>query len=403
MKKSTKIIFITALCFLTICSIFFVSYVTFKKDIFTISFYGIDSTHQDTLETIIEEFVITNKNNAKLEFKTLDTNKTLEEQVSKNTNLIFTLHGAMDSNLIEKMIRFDDNSYNGIPQSIRRTGMSVEKDYAIPIALDHFEISYNSKILRAFNGGTPIRSFEELINFANFTKNNYPESGYPFAIAGGNDTTLLQFLSALAESFYGVEGRADLLNEINTFTGQIKENSILNEIFTVIQEWEKNGLIHPDWMNITNENIKTYIELEKPACIFMPLSFHRTIPISDIQYYTTSWLPCANNIIERSLLLPTIVGFSFNTKSISSKNKNLLDINAKNILAHLISEEVQSRISEETGLAPVHATAQALDKQASDVRLWAAASNHVLPSIKEIVFETENETKEFTEWLRKNY
>jgi hypothetical protein len=47
--------------------------------------------------------------------------------------------------------------------------------------------------------------------------------------------------------------------------------------------------------------------------------------------------------------------------------------NAKRYIANFFTEETQTEFSDKTNLAPVHSRAQAYDRQADDVRFWAAS------------------------------
>ncbi len=357
----------------------------------TISFYKINEESQIIFKKIIAETI----NNTQITYNEIEQNEPLSKKILKNTDLLITRHTLNSDILSQEAIEFDSNILNNFPQTIKNTGLHNNKLCAIPLALDHFEISYNNKLLRVFGDGNHIRDIKQLEEFARFSKEKAPESKFPFVVAGGDDSTALLFISAITEALYGKEGYDELIADIQN----LDETPMLDKVLEDIKKWEQAEFIHPNWLEITNDKLLTYIELEKPAVIFMPLSFHRTIPLTDIRQYTTSWIPCAQNLESRSLILPTIIGVPLNNKLIESSNNDSQNINAEIILKKLASQPVQEIITEKTKLAPTHSTAQALDKQASDVRLWAAASKQALPSIEE-VFKTDTEVKQFADWLR---
>lgn len=54
-------------------------------------------------------------------------------------------------------------------------------------------------------------------------------------------------------------------------------------------------------------------------------------------------------------------------------------------LPRLLEAALQDRLGRLTGLAPVNSTAHTIDREADDLRYWAASSGRVLPSIADIL------------------
>ena len=74
--------------------------------------------------------------------------------------------------------------------------------------------------------------------------------------------------------------------------------------------------------------------------------------------------------------------------------------NARRYLTQFFTEEVQTQLSQETKLAPVHSRVQAYDRQADDVRYWAASCpGGALPDLYLAAFQ-RNPSK-FTEFAGK--
>ncbi len=425
-KISKKLLFaIIAVCILIIGvgTTFLVNYLI-NRNILTVSFYDLDDKTRLAIEQTIADTTTASNSNVTFEFIMLDTSLTLEEQVEE-TDIVFTLAGKNAESIVKHSVGVPLEQYDNFPKSIGSTGFFQNTPYAVPIALNHFEISYNAYLLRNYNGGTPLRTFDQLIPFAEYVQRSAPQTGFPFAIAGGDNTTLLLFLSAMVESYYGkdaytqlveilrshpIKSKEDFLNLVQQPLRSTENNleaSTLENLFKTVQTWKQWRLIHPEWMFLTEKNILDFIDLERPAVLFMPLSYHRSIPFDDIRYYTTSWFPAGQSSVSRSLIVPTVLGIPLSDKTVKGANNTEKMVNALSILANLASNSTQGTLNDTTEFAPVHSTAQALDKQASDLRLWAAASDSLLPSIKESAFVTSAEVSVFCElfrtWLKDSY
>ncbi len=399
------------------CTALLVQY-QLNRNVLNVSFYGLDDKTIAAIEqTIIETNTVKNSD-VSFEFMQLDVSLPLEGQVGKS-DILFTLAGKNADSIAQKSVGVPSVLYNNFPKSIASTGFYQNYAYAVPIVLNHFEISYNTFLLRNYNSGNPFRAFDHLIPFATYVQRSAPQTGYPFAIAGGDDTTLLLFLSALIESFYGKDGYMKFVEILNENQVQTEEDflelvqkpliesenkttqSTVENLFEIVHTWKQWRYIHPEWMHLTEKDILDFIDLERPAMIFMPLSFHRTVPFNKIRHYTTSWFPAGQSSVSRSLVIPTVLGIPLTNKTVEDENDTAKAINAQSILAELTTTNIQGTLSDTAELAPAHSTAQALDKQASDLRLWAAASDSLLPSIKESAFVSIDEASMFCEFLRK--
>lgn len=421
-SKIRLLISIGIIFFIVTGMVFFIPYYM-SRNILTVAFYGIPDTTQLALEKTITSLSKTETdgkvNKTPFNFTALDDSIPLAEQITKKIDVVFTLAGKNAQSILDNAISINPGIYNNFPYSIGQTGISPDGDpQSVPLLLDHFEVAYNIKLLQQFNGGSPVRSIEQLRGFANFVRTTIPNAGYPISIAGGNDDALLAFVTALIESYYGAEGYNQLVNILNTEQIQSQEDfdrfanealiesvvpnqaQSLSDVLAQIVQWQTEQLLHPNWLSITTEDLIAFIELQKPAIIFMSLSFHRSVPLREIRQYTSSWFPSGATVTSRSLVFPTVLGIALSEKTIQSEPNTEKTLNAIGVLTTLASENTQSILSEDAELATVHSTAQALDKQASDVRLWAASSESLLPSIAQSAFETPAQIAVFSEYLR---
>jgi hypothetical protein len=95
---------------------------------------------------------------------------------------------------------------------------------------------------------------------------------------------------------------------------------------------------------------------------------------------------------SRSLTIP-----SYLIMQIKTKKTNLL---ANTILKEIYTHEGQNILTNATSLAPTTSQAETSDKQASDVRLWAAASNKALPSFVNALYTSAEERASLAQAIR---
>ena len=67
------------------------------------------------------------------------------------------------------------------------------------------------------------------------------------------------------------------------------------------------------------------------------------------------------------------------------------------MLQKLVTSTNQSTIANATGLAPTHSTAESPDRQATNARLWAAASDRPAPGLQDLFTKPEAKTAFFSD------
>ena len=82
---------------------------------------------------------------------------------------------------------------------------------------------------------------------------------------------------------------------------------------------------------------------------------------------------------------------------IKTKKTNQL---ANTILKEIYTHEGQNILTNATSLAPTTSQAETSDKQASDVRLWAAASNKALPSLASALYKNPEDISSLAKMIR---
>ena len=95
---------------------------------------------------------------------------------------------------------------------------------------------------------------------------------------------------------------------------------------------------------------------------------------------------------ERSLTIPSYIAMQT-----EKQNKNSF---AEKIFSDIYTDQGQKILTNATSLAPVTSQAYTSDKQASDVRLWAAASKTALPSFAKTLYTSNEERTALAKAIR---
>ena len=143
---------------------------------------------------------------------------------------------------------------------------------------------------------------------------------------------------------------------------------------------------------MTQQEVEYLMETELFSVVFMPLSVHRTVSFRTIEKYTEYFFPAGrieNENADRSLIFSILTGTVIKNR-FDDKNAVCMEL-----LTKFTTLQNQALIAESTGLAPSSSTAETSDKQASNARLWAAASAKPLPGINDSFSKPEAKTEFF--------
>ncbi len=122
------------------------------------------------------------------------------------------------------------------------------------------------------------------------------------------------------------------------------------------------GYAHPAWFNAKGNDLVYFAEEGHVGVFYTFLSQHRRIQYNTISKFDAFLLPPASSTIKYGIMAPGLC------LMLLSENAN-----AKRYSLGFFTQEAQEDLSEKTKLAPVHVRAQAYDRQADDVRFWAAS------------------------------
>lgn len=334
-----------------------------------IAFYGLS----EELYTLLEER-IPKEEKINLKCDILSDGALDLGALKEKYDMIFTWKGEVTDSLEESSEDIPKNILENLPSTL-------QNKKCVPILLDHCEFTYNIDIITKTTESIP-SNFAAFLNYLNQSK-GYAFS--PFFCHGGDDRVLCAFIGSLVEAQGGFDAYSQLISELRKGTDfetllDVELNSAgftLRSVLNMLKTWPKEGYTHPGWFNGSGNDLENFAEKDYIAVFFTYLSEHRKIPYKTISKYEASYLPLMSYTSKFGIIAPSI------SAMLLSENEN-----AKRYLSVFFTQEAQEELSLQTKLAPVHSRAQACDRQADDVRYWAASCpGGALPDLYLAVFQ----------------
>ncbi len=279
--------------------------------------------------------------------------------IKQKYDLLFTWKGEVTDAL--------EDSSAEIPQKILEVlPSSLKNKKCVPIFLDHFELAYNKTVVENTTQNIP-NSFPAFLSFLSQAKTQVFS---PFFCAGADARTIAAFVGAIIEAIGGVKSYNLFIDELKNGTPfeELLDKELGIEGFTLrsvldsLKAWPKEGYTHPAWFNGTDNDLVYFASDNQVAVFFTTLQKHRKIEYNVISRFESYVMAPSSSTIEFGIIAPSVCGMLISENS-----------NAKRYLAEFFTEEAQAEISDKTRLAPVHLRAQAYDRQADDVRFFAAS------------------------------
>ena len=389
MKK--KIIILSLSLFIVICvGIFFAFF--FKNNASSkntnVAFVNISPKIS---ETIIRQ--INQPQDSKIIFHNIEFSDISQKEQLKKYDLIISWEGSFTKKIESSSKTIPPKILSKIPLSL-----SSKSNKSLPILLDHYEVLYYNKT-----------ASKELTHYPStyeqFEKYLYDMLDYvfvPFFTYGGDDKTLLAFISALIESKGGYDSYSNFVSILNSnysfdellnipFGANNSKSLCLKDILDDLKKWKKDGIIHPLWFNSKFGDLEYFMNLNQIAVAFTSLSDHRKMNYNLIKDYTANEFPKSFDKNFHGLIAPTLLAMQIKDTKIT-----------REIILSLISENIQENLSSETNLSPTNSVATPVDKQADDVRFWTAACKYgSIADIETLAFQNDNEkTTNFCQKLR---
>ena len=354
------LIIIAIICGLLVITGSIIGIRTYKKRIadrtVRIAFYGLS---EDLCNMIREK--IPQEENIILNFDVISEGAFDTAVVKQKYDMLFTWKGEITDTLADSAEEIPGRIFEAIPRSLR----DKEKK-CIPILLDHCELAFYTKVLKEVNVEVPA-SFTSYLNYLKTAKNKVFS---PFFCNGAEDRILIDLVGAIVLAEGGLKAYQKLIEELRKAENlesllDVKLNSkdlTLRSVLDMLKAWPKEGFTHPSWYNGRGNDLLYFAEDGQLGSFFTLLSEHRKIPYNVIKNYESYLFPPDVNADNFGLLAPAVSAMLLSDNS-----------NCKRYIAELFTEDTQTEFSDKSCLAPVHYRAQAYDRQADDVRFWAAS------------------------------
>jgi ABC-type glycerol-3-phosphate transport system substrate-binding protein len=291
----------------------------------------------------------------------------------------------------------NNNLFSTIPRSIARTGVIDGKIVALPIFLDHIEIAFRQDLYTQ-QGLTVEDRILSLRDMENVLLKLVNPSFFPLVMAGSTDAELLDVLSVLTLSLGGVDSYLNLTKLLNSketpesyINFDLGDGWNLGVVIDKLNYWKESGIIHPQWYSFDTKQVELYSERQITSTVIMRLTTHRSWPFHILRRWQSSPFPFNNpNNAGSGVIAPTTVAYIPQNAKVAKETQL--------VLQKLISKDFQESIVKKLQLAPVHSTADTLDRESDDLRFWAAASTLVLQPIN--TYASKESLTSFTKELR---
>lgn len=385
MKKIHKIITLIV-CVLAIAAIILTAVIKKKINDKTVNigFYGVSEEMRQMLQDAMpqEEDVI-------LKYTVIAENNVDLSAVAKKFDVLFTWKGEITEILNDNAEKLPKNYLEELPKSLRN-------ERILPILLDNYELDFKA-VVAAKAQTNPTESFSKFLEYLNEVKEIVFS---PFFMNSMDDRILFAFIGNIIESecgskvysnFINLLKQTESLSSIMDTTLDEKNNISLRTVLDMLKQWPEEGIAHPLWYNATEEDVRYFAESNQVAVFYTSLANHREYNYKFISEYVSVPMPYFTESVDHGILAPQLCVMLLSNNS-----------NAKRYLKEYISSENQELFSTKTMLAPVQYTAQAYDKQADDVRFWAASCpSGSLPDPALAAFQRNPEKmKKFAEEMR---
>ena len=348
-----------------------------------VAFYGLSEEYC----SILQEF-LPNEEKINLICDVLSDGALDLGMIKEKYDMIFTWNGEVTDALSASSTEIPAKILEVLPSSLRNKK-------CVPILLDHCELAYSKEVVQKTEKDIPT-SFPAFLNYLNEAR-QFVFS--PFFCNGAEDRILTAFVGAIVQAIGGEEAYNLLIDELkkgNSFEEVLDinlglTNFTLRSILDSLKTWPEEGYVHPAWFNAKGNDLIYFAEENQIGVFLTFLEDHREIPYNVISKYEAFVLPPSSSTIKFGIIAPAV------SAMLISDNAN-----AKRYLAAYFTQEAQETLSDKTRLAPVHARAQAYDRQADDVRFWAASCPAgALPDLALAAYQRNPEgLKQFADDLR---
>lgn len=350
-----------------------------------IAFYSLSSDTVQAVQTVLKDRFGTIEQ--RFDWRIIDPSLSVTEFMEKNPQTAFVF--STDNRSLFEARRFfslhSADAFQSLPSTFLNNTFvreDADKYYAFPLLIDPVKLACNSAIAEKLG----LNSYIMQEVFGRLHQKAVQASlPFPFVCAGGEDEQLFAMVSAVAamngltlkpDDFSMLGKQADLRTDCPP---------ALKTVLDTLVEWRKQGLLHPEWFRLVESDIAVFMEFNSTALVAMPLSASRRLKYEILQRFITMQIPLPQLLSKKNMPADVVVW----AQAVRDEHKPLLE--ADEIRAFLYLQETDEALARATGLAPVFASAQTQDAEASSGRYWVASSNTALPSFGNIACTTETE------------
>ena len=323
-----------------------------------IAFYGVDGRVQAAVQSEVGKM-----NLRRVKYTVLDAGAPLPKNVHKKHSILIAKNSLAVKNRARDFAPPNEALFDALPISIRKaTELESGGHYALPILLGHFEMAYYETARSKLGLSVP-QSYGALLRYLERVKET---AEIPLVCAGAEDPELFGFVSAMSESLWGAEGYKKMLAAARE-SSALNKNTLPESLTRVLDEvkaMQKSGLLFSKWTKVSLRDLRYFMQERKLGAVAMFLSDRREIEYNLIKYYSSNFFPRYDNAEVHGIIAPQTVACLLSKKS-----------GAALLLGQLVSSDAQESLSNLSQLAPTGSRAEAFDRQADDVRFWAASSS----------------------------
>ena len=350
------------------------AYKKYKEDrTVRVAFYGLSDEMIEMLKAKIpeEEKII-------LEFDKISDEAFDTSVIKEKYDMLFTWKGEITDSLEASSEEIPQRILESMPRSLRNKKCA-------PILLDHLELAFSTKVLKETGLEIP-SSFSAFIDFLKTAKGKVFS---PFFCNGAEDRILIDLVGELILAEGGLTAYNKLIAELRKAESleevidvKLTDKGLtLRSVLDLLDEWPEEGYTHPAWFNGLGNDLLFFAEAGQLGSFYTLLSEHRKIPYNVIKNFESSLFAPDVGAEDYGLVAPAL------SVMLISDNAN-----CKRYITAYFTEDAQAEFSNLTNLAPVHYQAQAYDRQADDVRFWAAScAGGALPDLYLAVYQRRAE------------
>lgn len=312
-------------------------------------------------------------------FESLEKIKVQINDNLEKSDLIFSYTNPLLNSDNYKSI--NDVNVSVLPTSMRALGVTDNKNrIGLPLQLDHIELLFRKSLIDFEDGKETFSTIGELEEILL----SHVEPGfYPLMIDGKSNSSLLDLIYLLTVSYYGAEGYFSLIEYIED--GSTDDLSQIEDVLNLLINWRKAGILHSEWLNFDSEVVLSFLKDELSIATILRLSEHRKLPLPILRQHEAIPFPLYKETIYASdIPMPTMFCSVLSDSKLKNEKIDLL-------LSGLINNDFQKNLTFASGLGPVNSTSSVMDKQANDVRFWAAASGKIVP-VKNVYYSYSNDS-----------